>query len=190
MPVTCAWSTRVAGRQVEVEWQASQPLLEAMWVGFLPVAVVPLWQAKQVPVTCVWSTRVTGFQAIVAWQDSQLLLVVMCVGFLPVACVPLWQDTQLPVTPLWLKFAGFHAVVRWQVSQLLSLATWPRVLAGRDRAVVAGEAAADHLRVVDAGRRLPGAGRVAGLAAVGGRDVRRCSCRWPACRCGRTRSCR
>jgi len=34
-----------------VVWQSSQVLPLVMWVGDLPVAVVPLWQAKQVPMT-------------------------------------------------------------------------------------------------------------------------------------------
>ena len=34
-------------------WQLSQAPVVAMWVGPLPVAVVPLWQVAQAPVTAV-----------------------------------------------------------------------------------------------------------------------------------------
>jgi hypothetical protein len=34
-----------------VVWQSSQVLPEAMCVADLPVAVLPLWQLKQVPMT-------------------------------------------------------------------------------------------------------------------------------------------
>ena len=36
-----------------VVWQSSQLSPLVMWVGFLPAAVVPSWQEKQVPTTCV-----------------------------------------------------------------------------------------------------------------------------------------
>jgi hypothetical protein len=36
-----------------VTWQVSQVFALGMWFVPLPVAVVPLWQLKQVPVTCV-----------------------------------------------------------------------------------------------------------------------------------------
>ena len=32
-------------------WQSSQVLVVAIWVAFLPLAVVPLWQDEQDPVT-------------------------------------------------------------------------------------------------------------------------------------------
>ena len=64
-----------------------------------------------------------------------------------------------------------------------------RALARGDRAVVAGEAAADHLRVVDAASR-------ASRRSSSGRSRSCCwsgcgsgSCRWPSCRCGRSSSC-
>jgi hypothetical protein len=59
VPVTCVWSTLVAGFQVVVPWQLSQLLLVAMCVAGLPVTVPvlivtpPLWQETQVPVTWV-----------------------------------------------------------------------------------------------------------------------------------------
>ena len=49
---------------------------------------------------------------------------------------------------------------------------WLARLPGRGRAVVAGGAAAEYLGVIDAGRRLPGGGRMAGLAAAAALDVR------------------
>ena len=75
----------VAGLQVAVLWQASQAVVLGICVGFLPVAVVPLWQLAQVPCTCVWSTRRAGLNAVVVWQDSHSSVVAMCVAFLPVA---------------------------------------------------------------------------------------------------------
>jgi hypothetical protein len=42
--------------------------------GFLPVAVVPLWQEKQLPDSCEWSTRTAGFHVTVEWHDSQLVV--------------------------------------------------------------------------------------------------------------------
>ena len=80
MPVTCVWSIRLAATvQFVVVWQASQVFDAVMWVCDLPVALVPLWQEKQVPVTCVWSTRLagTGAQSAVVWQASQVFDVVI-----------------------------------------------------------------------------------------------------------------
>ncbi|RPI32549.1 MAG: hypothetical protein EHM52_00125 [Actinomycetota bacterium] len=54
------WSTRSAGFHAEAVWQLSQLVSLAMWAAFLPVAIVPLWQEKQLPMVCVWSTRVAG----------------------------------------------------------------------------------------------------------------------------------
>jgi hypothetical protein len=45
-----------------------------IWVAFLPVAVVPLWQLAQLPVTPLWS-KTAPLQLVVLWQSSQLLLV-------------------------------------------------------------------------------------------------------------------
>mgnify|MGYP006981531879 CR=1 FL=1 len=52
-------------------WQASQRLLETIWVWLLPLALVPLWQLTQLFVmpACVSSA---GVHAIVVWQSSQL----------------------------------------------------------------------------------------------------------------------
>jgi hypothetical protein len=41
----------VAGTQPVVLWQSSQALLDGMCPGFLPSAMTPLWQLKQVPMT-------------------------------------------------------------------------------------------------------------------------------------------
>jgi hypothetical protein len=46
----CVWSTRSVGFHTTVLWQLSQASLLTMWVAFLPVAVVPLWQLTQLPV--------------------------------------------------------------------------------------------------------------------------------------------
>ena len=81
---------RVAGCHAAVEWQASQRLELWMCVGFLPVAVVPLWQLAQVPVTPAWS-KCAGRQAMVVWQVSQLFDDWTCCGCLPVAALPSWQ---------------------------------------------------------------------------------------------------
>ena len=71
VPVTCAWSTRVAGFQPETAWQDSQVLLVAMWIDFFPVAFVPSWQLTQFDTMPVWS-HLAGFQAVGVWQESQL----------------------------------------------------------------------------------------------------------------------
>ena len=55
VPSTSEWSTRVAGRQVAVAWQASQVSEVVMCAKFLPVARVPLWQPEQLAVMPVWS---------------------------------------------------------------------------------------------------------------------------------------
>ncbi len=64
----------------------------------LPVALVPLWQLKQLPVMLEWSKPVAGLQAVVQWQLPHSALVGTCVAGLPAAVVPSWQDEQLPVT--------------------------------------------------------------------------------------------
>ena len=71
-----------------VVWQSAQLLLDGIWPGCLPVAVVPLWQLEQVPVTALWSKR-AGTQALVVWQSSQALVELTWVACLPVAVVPL-----------------------------------------------------------------------------------------------------
>ena len=66
----------------------------------------------------------------------------------------------------------------------LSLAMCAGILAGGDRAVVAGEAAC---RSPACDRRAAGfqpVGRMAGLAGIAGLQVRRRSCRWRSRRCG------
>jgi hypothetical protein len=47
-----------------VAWHISHVLLDAMCVGFLPVALVPLWQLKHVPVTPLW-LKLAGDHALV-----------------------------------------------------------------------------------------------------------------------------
>ena len=42
LPTTWAWSTRVAGFQLEVAWQDAQLVLLVMWPLFFPVAAAPL----------------------------------------------------------------------------------------------------------------------------------------------------
>ena len=69
-----------------------------IWVAFLPVAVVPLWQEEHDPVALEWS-KLTLLQFEVTWQSSQVLDDWMCVAFLPGAVVPLWQVEHVPVTP-------------------------------------------------------------------------------------------
>ena len=110
------------GDQAVVEWQSSQALFVAIWVAFLPVALVPLWHDAQLPVTPLW-LNVAGVQAVVLWQSLHSPLVAMCVAGLPLALVPLWQLEQVPVTSLWLTVrTGDHAVVEWQSSQTLLVA--------------------------------------------------------------------
>jgi len=41
LPLTCAWSTRVTGRQLDVEWHASHVVVDWMCVALLPVALAP-----------------------------------------------------------------------------------------------------------------------------------------------------
>jgi hypothetical protein len=55
----------------------------------LPVALVPLWQLKQLPTTPSWLKPVAGVHAEVPWQLLHSALVAMWVGGLPVAPVPL-----------------------------------------------------------------------------------------------------
>ena len=80
-----------------VVWQSSQLLPLAMWLGFLPRAIVLLWQLLQAPSTSAWSTRTAGDHRVTLWQVSQLVLLVIWLLDLPVAVVPLWQLMQLPV---------------------------------------------------------------------------------------------
>ena len=58
---------------------------------FLPPALVPLWQSKQLAVTPVWSKR-AGFHAVVEWQLSQVLSLATWSWFLPVAVRPSWHE--------------------------------------------------------------------------------------------------
>ena len=76
VPVTCAWSTRVAGFQADTAWQASQVLLVARCDALLPVAFTPSWQLAQLPTMPVWS-QFAGVQAVGVWQDSQSSLLTM-----------------------------------------------------------------------------------------------------------------
>jgi hypothetical protein len=71
-----------------------------MWVAFLPVAVVPLWQVEQLvaAVNVLWSTFAPVHTVVDLWHDSQVAVVAMWLADLPVATVPLWQLAQLVVT--------------------------------------------------------------------------------------------
>jgi hypothetical protein len=71
VPVTWAWSTRVAGFQPETAWQASQLLLVARCDPVFPVAFTPSWQLAQFVTMPVWS-HFAGFHAVGVWQESQL----------------------------------------------------------------------------------------------------------------------
>ena len=64
VPVTCVWSTFVAGRQTVVEWQDSHFTVDVMCVALLPVAEVPLWQVEQ-PLTMPACENVAGVHATV-----------------------------------------------------------------------------------------------------------------------------
>jgi hypothetical protein len=70
-PVTCAWSTRVAGRQLVTAWHASQVLLVERCARLLPVALTPSWQLAHCPTIPVWS-HFAGFHADGVWHESQL----------------------------------------------------------------------------------------------------------------------
>jgi hypothetical protein len=63
----------------------------------LPIAVVPLWQEKQLVAIPVW-LNVAGTQAVVWWQLLHAAVVGTWVAGLPVATVPLWQLAQVPIT--------------------------------------------------------------------------------------------
>ena len=78
LPMTWVWSTRVAGRHPDGEWQDSQVLLDWMWLEPLPVAFTPLWQLEQLTVIPAWLKPVAGFQAVVAWQLPHSAAVAMC----------------------------------------------------------------------------------------------------------------
>ena len=64
--------------------------LVVMWVGFLPVAVVPLWQVEQ-PSVMPACENVAGCQAVVEWQAVAAAWSGGASAGLPVAVVPLWQ---------------------------------------------------------------------------------------------------
>jgi len=114
VPMTCAWSTFVAGFQAVVTWQASHTLLVKMWVAFLPFALTPLWQLEQ-PLVMPVCVKVAGVQASVVWQVPHSWVVAIWFVPLPVAVVPLWHDEQVPSTCVWSTFvAGFQVVVVWQ----------------------------------------------------------------------------
>jgi hypothetical protein len=132
--LTCVWSTLTVGFQATTLWQLSQLVVVVMCWAPLPVALVPLWQLKQLPVMPLWS-KLAGSQAAVVWQFWQLLSVTGWFAGLPVmnpvliATVPLWQETQVPVTCVWSTLvAGFQVVVPWQFSQVLLVAMCVGVL--------------------------------------------------------------
>ncbi|NJD31178.1 MAG: hypothetical protein FIB04_04765 [Gammaproteobacteria bacterium] len=76
VPITCAWSTRVAGLQPETEWHASQVAVVARCVAVLPVAFTPSWQLEHLSTMPVWS-HFAGFQADGVWQAAQSSLLTM-----------------------------------------------------------------------------------------------------------------
>ena len=134
VPITCRWSTFVAGFQAVVTWQASHVPLDWIWATFLPVAVTPLWQDTQLPLTWVWSTCVTGRHENVAWQAPQDVLERMCVVLLPVARVPSWQADarfghpgvrEVGGSPLDGRVAALAVIVGRDVRGVL--AAWPTV---------------------------------------------------------------
>ena len=73
-------------------------LLVDRWPVFLPVALTPLWQLKQLPVTPSWLNPVAGFQATVLWHMLHSDVVATCVAGLPVALTLLWQLEHEPCT--------------------------------------------------------------------------------------------
>ncbi|RMF13926.1 MAG: hypothetical protein D6758_12355 [Gammaproteobacteria bacterium] len=77
-------------------WQLLQSSVVTKCPEFLPVAVVPLWQASHRPVMLLWS-KLAGVQARVVWQVTQSAVVVMWLEGLPVDVLPLWQASQRPV---------------------------------------------------------------------------------------------
>ena len=171
VPVTCAWSTRVAGFQLETAWQASQVLLVARCVAFLPVAFVPSWQLAQfvddpgvVPLRRLpGRRRVAGRRSCRRSRcGSPACRSRWCRCGRRSSCRSPRGGRRVVAASRPGRVAGRAAVRRLDVR---------RVLAGRRGAVVAGEAAAGHLRVIDARHRAPAGRRVAGLAGVARLDV-------------------
>src|SRR5205085_5402417 len=94
-----------------------------MWLGVLPLAVLPLWQLEHWLATgiCVWF-QVEGFHVTTVWQAMQFAVVGMWVAVLPRALVPLWQPEQLvaALNRLWSGRADIQLTVeRWQSPQLV-----------------------------------------------------------------------
>ena len=81
----------------QVAQAAPPPGQYGVAAGHFAVAVVPLWQLKQLPVIPVWSKPPATSQLLVSWQDSQVFGLGTWFGGLPVAVLPLWQLKQLPV---------------------------------------------------------------------------------------------
>jgi hypothetical protein len=130
VPLTCVWSTVVAGIHATALWQLSHVLPVARCVGALPVAVVPSWQPLQPLVMPAW-TKDAGVHVSVVWQVPHSCVAFWWIGSVglavttPVLSVsePLWQLMQLPETAagicVWsTRSVGLHATVLWQLSQV------------------------------------------------------------------------
>jgi hypothetical protein len=69
VPVTCVWSTFVAGLQAVVAWHDSHDALVDRCVAPLPAALTPSWHDAQSLTIPEW-VNVAGVQAAVVWQLS------------------------------------------------------------------------------------------------------------------------
>ena len=158
--------------------------------GPLPAALVPLWQELQAAVTCAWSTRVAGFQPDHRVAGLAGVARGRCVAPLPVAFTPSWQLAQRLDDPGVVPVRGLPGGRRVARLAVVAAHDVVRRLAGRDGPVVAGEAAAGHLAVIDGRRGFPGLRRVAGRRSCSSTGCVPGACRSPSCRCGRSSSCR
>jgi hypothetical protein len=67
-----------------------------MWLPFLPVAELPLWQLTQPVTTDTLLWNLAGVQPVkLLWQVPHVAVVEIWVAVLPVAAWPLWQLAQL-----------------------------------------------------------------------------------------------
>ena len=75
---TLAWN--LDGNHEGYLWQVPQFAVVGIWLLFLPVALVPLWQLVQVVavVNVLWSTFAPLQVVVVLWQLSQLPVTVAC----------------------------------------------------------------------------------------------------------------
>ncbi|MEQ1494818.1 MAG: hypothetical protein ABL912_03540, partial [Novosphingobium sp.] len=72
---------------VVLRWQDSHTFVVCPCPGFLPIAVVPLWQDEQLVVMPVW-LKLAGVQALVVWQVLHCAVVLTWFADLPLAVVP------------------------------------------------------------------------------------------------------